>query len=123
MKDSFTEINIIPLVDIMLVPIVIILMTASFITTKSLRVNLPEAQSSQAMPRQHIRLEMAQDGSLAMQGKQITLDELAIHLSGRNREDDILISTDQNVTLQRFIHVLDYLKKENFSHISVQTQK
>ena len=51
MKDSFTEINIIPLVDIMLVPIVIILMTASFITTKSLRVNLPEAQSSQAMPR------------------------------------------------------------------------
>ena len=75
------------------------------------------------MPRQHIRLEMAQDGSLAMQGKQITLDELATYLSGRNREDDILISADQNVTLQRFIHVLDYLKKENFSHISVQTRK
>ncbi len=123
MKDSFTEINIIPLVDIMLVLIVIIPMTASFITTKSLRVNLPEAQSSQATPRQHIRLEMAQDGSLAMEGKQITLDELAIYLSGRNREDDILISADQNVTLQRFIRVLDYLKKENFSHISVQTWK
>ena len=123
MKDSFTEINIIPLVDIMLVLIVIILMTASFITTKSLRVNLPEAQSSQAMLRQHIRLEMAQDSSLAMEGKQITLDELATYLSGRNREDDILISADQNVTLQRFIHVLDYLKKENFSHISVQTRK
>lgn len=123
MKDSFTEINIIPLVDIMLVLIVIILMTASFITTKSLRVNLPEAQSSQAMPRQHIQLEMAQDGSLAMEGKQVTLDELAIYLSGKNREDDILISADQNVTLQRFIHVLDYLKKENFSHISVQTRK
>lgn len=122
MKDSFTEINIIPFVDIMLV-LIIILMTASFITTKSLRVNLPEAQSSQAMPRQHIRLEMAQDGSLAMEGKQITLDELAIYLSGRNREDDILISADQNVTLQRFIRVLDYLKKENFSHISVQTWK
>lgn len=123
MKDSLTEINIIPLVDIMLVLIVIILTTASFMTTGHVRVDLPEAASAHTLPRISLRLELAHDGTIRLDDVPVSMDELKTALSGKDRESAIMISADRDVTLQPFISLVDMLKREGFNHISVQTRQ
>ena len=123
MKDSFTEINIIPLVDIMLVLIVIILTTASFMTTGHVRVDLPEAASAHTLPRISLRLELARDGTIRLNDVPVSMDGLKTALSGKDRESAIMISADRDVTLQPFISLVDMLKREGFNHISVQTRQ
>lgn len=46
---KFDEINIIPFLDIMLVLLAIVLITASFISQGKIKVNVPKAQSSVTM--------------------------------------------------------------------------
>ena len=123
MKDSFTEINIIPLVDVMLVLIVIILTTASFMTTGHIRVDLPEAASAHTLPRISLRLELARDGTICLNDVPVSMDKLKTALSGKDRESAIMISADRDVTLQPFISLVDMLKREGFNHISVQTRQ
>ena len=123
MKDSLTEINIIPLVDIMLVLIVIILTTASFMTTGHVRVYLHEAASAHTLPRISLRLELSHDGTIRLDDVPVSMDELKTALSGKDRESAIMISADRDVTLQPFISLVDMLKREGFNHISVQTRQ
>ena len=123
MKDSLTEINIIPLVDIMLVLIVIILTTASFMTTGHIRVDLPEAASAHTLPRISLKLELARDGTIRLNDVPVSMDGLKTALSGKDRESAIMISADRDVTLQPFISLVDMLKREGFNHISVQTRQ
>ena len=123
MKDNFTEINIIPLVDVMLVLIVIILTTASFMTTGHIRVDLPEAASAHTLPRISLRLELARDGTIGLDDIPVSMDELKTALSGKDRESAIMISADRDVTLQPFISLVDMLKREGFNNISVQTRQ
>ena len=123
MKNSFTEINIIPLVDVMLVLLVIILTTASFMTTGNIRVDLPKTASAQALPKISLQLELAHDGTIRLDDIPVSMDELKTALSGKNPESAIMISADRDVTLQPFISLIDGLKKEGFNHISVQTRQ
>ena len=123
MKDYFTEINIIPLVDVMLVLLVIILTTASFMTTGNIRVDLPKTASAQALPKISLQLELAHDGTIRLDDIPVSMDELKTALSGKNPESAIMISADRDVTLQPFISLIDALKKEGFNHISVQTRQ
>ena len=123
MKNSFTEINIIPLVDVMLVLLVIILTTASFMTTGNIRVDLPKTASAQALPKISLQLELAHDGTIRLDDIPVSMDELKTALSGKNPESTIMISADRDVTLQPFISLIDALKKEGFNHISVQTRQ
>ncbi len=123
MKNSFTEINIIPLVDVMLVLLVIILTTASFMTTGNIRVDLPKTASAQALPKISLQLELAHDGTIRLDDIPVSMDELKTALSGKNPESAIMISADRDVTLQPFISLIDALKKEGFNHISVQTRQ
>ena len=110
MKDNFSGINVIPLVDIMLVLIVMVLMTATFIKRDNLQVNLPKASaSSQTQTAKSLHLEMMLDGTIFVDGQRIEEDELAAFLADKNREDDILISADSALTLQPFIGLLDCL--------------
>ena len=103
--------------------LVIILTTASFMTTGNIRVDLPKTASAQALPKISLQLELAHDGTIRLDDIPVSMDELKTALSGKNPESAIMISADRNVTLQPFISLIDALKKEGFNHISVQTRQ
>ena len=121
--DVASDINVTPMVDVMLVLLVIILTTASFMTTGNIRVDLPKTASAQALPKISLQLELAHDGTIRLDDIPVSMDELKTALSGKNPESAIMISADRDVTLQPFISLIDALKKEGFNHISVQTRQ
>ncbi|MDE2389266.1 MAG: biopolymer transporter ExbD [Betaproteobacteria bacterium] len=82
MQDSgrqapMSEINVVPLVDVMLVLLVIFIITAPLLT-HSVKVDLPKAESNPNITQpEHVELAIRADGSLFWNGEPVTLEQLA----------------------------------------------
>lgn len=71
------EINITPLVDVMLVLLVIFIITAPLIVPQSIPVTLPSTQAVSAHPSaQATQLHIGADGQLRLDGRPLGLDQL-----------------------------------------------
>lgn len=123
MKDEFSEINVIPLVDIMLVLIVIVLITANFMISGALPVKPPKSETEQALAADSVRLTVNRAGELFYKDEAIALDDLEKLMTDVDRERPVLISADKDLTLQPFVSLLDRLKKLQFSKISLHTER
>lgn len=123
MKDNFSEINVVPLVDIILVLLVIVLITANFMAQGVVEVKLPQSDNHGVVAREAIRLEMTSEGKIFYNRKELGRDEIPLLLSGFNHAQPILISADKDLRLQPFISVLDDIKRLGFTRISVHTEK
>lgn len=122
MKDSFAEINIVPLVDIMLVLLVIVLMTANFMVNGMIEVKLPQSsEASKTAVDEMICIEVAESGVILYEGATLDASMLAEALQGADRNSQVVVRADRNLTLQPFVSLLDILKKNGFTKISIQT--
>jgi biopolymer transport protein ExbD len=70
------EINVVPLVDVMLVLLVIFIITAPLLTN-SVKIDLPKASSSPNITKPyHIELAIREDGSLFWNGEQVQVKSI-----------------------------------------------
>jgi biopolymer transport protein ExbD len=123
-KRKFTEINVVPFIDIVLVLLVIVLATATFIVKKELPVDLPKAGSSLDLPKKSITITIDSNGTFFYQKKRVTLEELKSKLSLLNPKKDLItIDADQKSQFQKFVAVVDILKSKGFQKISITTVK
>jgi biopolymer transport protein ExbD len=82
MQDSgrqapMSEINVVPLVDVMLVLLIIFIITAPLLT-HSVKVDLPKAESNPNITQpEHVELAIRADGSLFWNGEPVALEQLA----------------------------------------------
>ena len=58
-EEPMTEINIVPLVDIVLVVLIIFMVTATYIVTPSIKVNLPEAATGENVESSSLGITVA----------------------------------------------------------------
>ena len=71
-----SEINVVPLVDVMLVLLIIFIITAPLLT-HSVKIDLPKAESTANITRpEHIELAIRADGSLFWNGESVVLEQL-----------------------------------------------
>lgn len=123
MKDDFTDINVIPLVDIMLVLLTIVLVTANFMVKGIIPVNLPEADAENPTIKESLVFDMTKDGILYLDGKAITLEGLSDALSDKDRNTPILINADKDATIQPFVTAVETIKDSGFTKVSIQTER
>jgi biopolymer transport protein ExbD len=70
------DINVVPLVDVMLVLLVIFIITAPLLTN-AVKIDLPKASSSVNITKpEHIDLGIRADGSLFWNGERVSLDQI-----------------------------------------------
>ncbi|MBK6959336.1 MAG: biopolymer transporter ExbD [Nitrosomonas sp.] len=71
------EINVVPLVDVMLVLLIIFIITAPLLT-HSVKIDLPKAESTPNITQpEHVELAVREDGSLFWNGEPVALEQLA----------------------------------------------
>ena len=92
--DEISNINITPMVDIMLVLLVIFIVTANFIKIDSLNINLPKASVSDTNAAQSIQVAITREGNFLLEGEAITQERLVARLA-----NDVKIKPDMRVTL------------------------
>lgn len=121
---EFSEINVIPLVDIMLVLLTIVLTTATFIVQGEIPVNLPEAKSAQQRKNVNpVRIAITKGGSFYLNGKEVHLKDLEAELSKLPKNTPIEVIADKDVKVEKLVEVLDILNKHRLKNVSLLVKK
>jgi biopolymer transport protein ExbD len=121
-EKEFDYINVIPLVDVMLVLLTIVLTTSTFIASGAIPVELPRASKSAEETLKTQTIEIEKNGSIYLNSKPLSLDELKDSIRAMNRDMPMLIRADRELSLQGFVDVLDIVKGLGFKRVSLQTQ-
>ena len=114
-------INVTPLVDVCLVLLVILMVTARFIASNALPLDLPKAAQGETT-QLVFGLEVQADGALYVDGKKLAddtglIDEAKKGLA-KNKDLRAVIRADKTVQHGRIIRVLDLLKQAGVSKIA-----
>lgn len=120
----FDEINVIPFIDIMLVLLVMVLTTATFIKQGLIPVELPEAASAKKEELQkEINVYVKANGDMFVEKEQVDAKELEAKLSKISKEQTVVLRSDKEATFQDFVTVMDILKRLEHRQLYIVTKE
>ena len=119
--ETITGINVTPLVDITLVLLIIMMVTAKIIVSQSVPLDLPKAASGTDV-QVVFSVTLAADGRTLVDAKQVANDDALLPLARaahqKNADVRAVIKADSAVPHGRVIHVLDLLKQAGVAKIA-----
>jgi len=113
-EKEFDYINVIPLVDIMLVLLTIVLVTATFIVQGNIPIKLPSAKYTENKNIKSYQIIINKDGEIFFENKKMRLEELEGLIKSIDKNSQISIFADKSAKVQSLVYVLDILKKYDF---------
>ena len=123
MDRELDQINVIPLVDVMLVLLVIVLTTATFITTGQIPVDLAKAKEAGDRRDVPMVITLTADGRLFMNDQPVSQEELKIVLNPHPRESLVVVRADRVTLLERFVAVVDEVRGLGFRQVSLEVAR
>ncbi len=120
MEREFNQINVIPLVDVMLVLLVIVLTTATFISTGQVPVELAKATAVNDYKDVPLMITLTADGRLFVNDQAIPVDGLSTVLTAHPRESAVVLRADRVTVLERFVEVVDEVRGLGFRQVSLE---
>jgi biopolymer transport protein TolR len=123
-RTSLAEINITPLVDVVLVLLVIFMITAPVLQS-GIEVSVPKTRTVRQITQQRLVLTINRDQQLFLDDKPINIHELPQRLKHPGEDDakqTIYLRADQQVPFGAFATVMDAVKQAGITNISIVTQ-
>lgn len=124
--EIMAEINVVPLVDVILVVLIIFMVTAPMIMKPSINVNLPKAGAGEPTVPSKLNITISQDGKLNLDGKPIEDEQVkaaAAEEFRKNPDVQAVISADKDVTHGRVVSVLDIVKGAGVKKFAISIDK
>ena len=131
-KQDEPEINLIPLIDVLLVIVIFLVVSSTFVRTSQLKVELPGTQNAQKNEHKEERLEIkvGRDGNYSFDSKAV-LDEQALRLALKqklsekpvNENTKAMIQADAAATHQSVVTVMDILASLGVAKVSIATAR
>lgn len=122
-RKRFDEINVIPFIDIMLVLLVMVLTTATFINQGIIPVDLPTAKTTSKKDlKKEITIYVNAKGELFVEERKVTLNELEEKLSTISKEQIVVLRSDKESKFQDFVSVMDILKRLKHEQLYIVTK-
>jgi biopolymer transport protein TolR len=116
------DINVTPLVDVMLVLLIVFMVTAPMLAT-GLKVDLPQAKASQPVnPKDPIVVSVTSDGSVAVGTEKMDIADLVaalLRMTGGDTTRIIQIHADRAATYGAIVGVIDQLASNGMVHIAL----
>ena len=123
MDHELNQINVIPLVDVMLVLLVIVLTTATFITTGQIPVDLAKASEAGDRKDVPVVITLTSDGHLFLNDSPVPDHGLKMVLDTHPRESLVVVRADKVTILERFVQVVDEVRGLGFGQVSLEVVK
>lgn len=118
------EINVVPLVDVMLVLLIIFIITAPLLT-HSVKVDLPKADSTPNITQpEHVELAIRMDGSLYWNGEPVAVEQLAARFSAtvvQAPKTELHIRADKLAHYEHVARVMSIAAKAGMARIGFIT--
>lgn len=124
-RRPLADINVTPLVDVMLVLLIVFMVTAPLLTT-GVTVELPQARTA-PLPGQDepVVVTIRGDGALYLQDSAIALEELGPRLSAvreRNPDLRVFVRGDKSVDYGRVMSVVGTLNQAGIAKVALLTE-
>ena len=121
---GFNEINVTPLVDVMLVLLIIFMVTAPMMTT-GVTVNLPKAQSSTVPGNDEpVNVSIKRDGTVYIQNSAVEVEHLGAKLKailGEKTETRIFVRGDTSIDYGQVMRVIGAINAAGFTKVALLT--
>ena len=123
-RERFDKMNVVPFIDIVLVLLVIVLATATFVTNKSIKVDLPSASSKQNEEKKSIHIGVDKEGKYFYDTEALSLDIIKEKLHKLDPKKDLIsLNMDKSSEFRYFVDIINILKAKGFENISIVTKK
>ena len=123
-QTSLAEINITPLVDVVLVLLIIFMITAPVLQS-GIEVAVPKTRTVKEITEQRLVVTIAKDQTVYLGDKTVNLHDLAekLHQSGVDPAHQVIyLRADERVPFGVFASVMDSVKQAGITNISIVTQ-
>jgi biopolymer transport protein ExbD len=119
--EAITGINVTPLVDVVLVLLVVLMVTATYLASRSIPVDLPTGKTGEATTAP-LTVSLTKTGALYVDGVPYSEQQLREKLQGARRADPELravIAADGAVPHRRVIGIIDLLRQEHVERFAI----
>lgn len=123
------EINLIPLIDVLLVILIFLMVTTTYSKYSELQINLPQGDAGQAAALAHlIEVGVDADGRYTINNQVVPYSDVA-HFAqqlksaaGATADPVIAIGADATATHQSVVNIMAASRLAGFTHITFTTQ-
>lgn len=118
------EINVTPLVDVMLVLLVVFIITAPFLTHK-IKLDLPKVSTQPSTVQQPVTVSLTKDAKLFIDKSPVSREELLEHLqrlAASAQAPNVELRADGQVVYEEVVTVLNVIQKAGISKIAFVTE-
>lgn len=124
--EVISEINVVPLVDIILVVLIIFMVTAPLLMKPSISVNLPKTSSGDPSQPTQFTITLSKDGSMYLNSKKAEMPEILEAAQSefkKNPEIQAIISADKEVPHGIVVSVMDTIKQGGVKKFAISIEK
>jgi biopolymer transport protein ExbD/biopolymer transport protein TolR len=117
------EINVTPLVDVMLVLLIVFMVTAPLLAA-GMKVDLPQAKAAQPLTNQPIVVIVGKDGKLALGADPVESADLVALIRAKMGDDPsrvVHLRGDREAAYGQIVAVMDELATHGITHIAMVT--
>ena len=121
---KFDSINVIPFIDIMLVLLVMVLTTATFIKQGVIPVDLPHAKGKETKEiHKEVSVYVRANGEIYYEKEKVDLKTLEAKLATISKKQMVVLRSDKASKFQDFVSVMDILKRLGHEQLYIVTHK
>ena len=123
-QTSLAEINVVPLVDVILVLLIIFMLTAPIIQS-GIEINVPKTRTVKELTQERIQVIIDREQRLFLNDDPVNINELESRLKEKIKDPSlamIYLRADEEVPFGTIAKVMDRAKIAGVENISVVTQ-
>ncbi len=117
-----SEINVTPLVDVMLVLLIIFMVTAPLLQ-QGIDVNLPQAKGKNLPPEERLSIVIKKGGEIFLNNVHMLMDDLTKKLAAvSKRNPDVFLKADKDVPYGLVVQVMGEVKEAGIEKLGMITE-
>lgn len=120
------SLNLIPFIDVMLVLLVIVLTSASFVVQSQIQVDVPQIEDTRGQntdKKQKQSIVINKQGEFFLNDKPSSLSSIKSDFINLDKQTQIIIRGDRQSGLEFFLELTTMLRDMGFGNVYVLTQK
>jgi biopolymer transport protein ExbD len=123
-----TKVNVVPIIDVSLVLVIILLVTAPLMSVADLPVDLPQARSRDSEDERNISITLSSTGALAVDDEVVTTDGLPAvlqtHLAKAGDKDVlVVVRADSGAPYTEVQKLLEEARDAGATHLAIATRQ